>query len=1063
MRTSTPARPVARLLAALFLATACSPAASPSPAPSEAGAGWVPETAWERALTAVDENGRFPKDAALTLFATAFGPVPGVDARQDLTGVFSRTIAIRAVDRVRDELTQEQRDAIDRHLAPPEGAVKIVIPPVPATGTIQLAANDEASIALLAERFAAPIGLPEPAVQPALGPVAQADSSIEQAIRDVGKMSRDVIASQLGRDFLGEHTFYFVPRPADVQPVEGLYPNGGTRGVYPGGVFGGCETTIYNEATSQSAVQLAALIAHETFHCFQSDGHRVYAVHRDTPDWVIEGQATWVGLEVGGPSPNYQRFWKRWLVDPKVDLRTRNYDAVGFYAHLAETGIDPWSIFQAQWIAGTDNFALYEAARAKEEPFIDSWASSVIRDAGRGDAWTTNGPGITEDRYSPPGFGLAGGGSVDISAPFFTNNVRSISATSDLVEFELEGHVRVSDGSMDEVLHEGALYCVSGHDCEKVCEGQEPPDVDGTIGGQFLVASSGSWDGTIGRVRGIDLDDCESPPPSTPPSFEPDDRDPCQTQCGESNGDVHIGTIGDWAYDFQGVGEFVLARSADGAFEVQTRQSPLGDRDNVSINTALAVKAGGQRMGLYIDVVSSTVRMTVDGVDVPLSAPIPFGSGGVIVPSSEGIRIDTGDGSHVYVIGMSYRGFNLLVEPGPARSEGTVGLMGPLPEGAGYPALPDGSSVGQRTTDRHEDWVQLYQTLADGWRVTPATSLFDYAAGESTETFTRRNFPAEGDLIYIDMLTEAQLAAGEAACRDVADENLHRMCVFDVGVTADSGYGDLYETTITLLETGQLGFSGERVRVVNLYANEGRGTGLDVYAWVGDATNLGTDSGTGPALVATVPFGQSSAWFNPGQMANGPFGPVNWISIQRQGEKPNSWNINLVDLASDSLPGLERVLVITSGSPDQISIVGGTAASWNIVREEAPEGYFPLIDPPAGKAFGFLNPIGMYPIQQEQYWAASVDGRCLTSLDFPTLATVVQGTSPRDAVLEPGSYEVAVHAFPQGADSFDLNCARFPIAARANVTLEAGDRVHLFPYAEKATAPVQLLALIAGD
>src|SRR5262249_26173446 len=36
---------------------------------------------------------------------------------------------------------------------------------------------------------------------------------------------------------------------------------------------------------------------------------------------------------------------------------------------------------------------------------------------------------------------------------------------------------------------------------------------------------------------------------------------------------------------------------------------------------------------------------------------------------------------------------------------------------------------------------QFYHEFGDAWRVTPATSLFDYAPGQSTATFTDPDFP----------------------------------------------------------------------------------------------------------------------------------------------------------------------------------------------------------------------------------------------------------------------------------------------------------------------------------
>ena len=54
-------------------------------------------------------------------------------------------------------------------------------------------------------------------------------------------------------------------------------------------------------------------------------------------------------------------------------------------------------------------------------------------------------------------------------------------------------------------------------------------------------------------------------------------------------------------------------------------------------------------------------------------------------------------------------------------------------------------------------WQSLYVTFADAWRITDATSLFDYPPGQSTATYTLREFPADpGKLITIDDLTPAE-------------------------------------------------------------------------------------------------------------------------------------------------------------------------------------------------------------------------------------------------------------------------------------------------------------------
>jgi hypothetical protein len=59
------------------------------------------------------------------------------------------------------------------------------------------------------------------------------------------------------------------------------------------------------------------------------------------------------------------------------------------------------------------------------------------------------------------------------------------------------------------------------------------------------------------------------------------------------------------------------------------------------------------------------------------------------------------------------------------------------------PALPDGTSVGQLPPTLHQRYIDLYKTFAERWRVTAATSLFDYAPGTSTATFTLDDWPPE--------------------------------------------------------------------------------------------------------------------------------------------------------------------------------------------------------------------------------------------------------------------------------------------------------------------------------
>ena len=161
-------------------------------------------------------------------------------------------------------------------------------------------------------------------------------------------------------------------------------------------------------------------------------------------------------------------------------------------------------------------------------------------------------------------------------------------------------------------------------------------------------------------------------------------------------------------------------------------------------------------------------------------------------------------------------GINVMIEPSAALAESAVGLMGPVaPNSLGLPALPDGTVLPEGI-GRDAYNGQLYGTFADAWRVTADSSLFDYAAGTSTETFTNRDFPPPEQILTIDDLTPEQRAAGEAACEHVPLQPYHDQCVFDVGITGDSTFAQVYDLSVNVVETGSLKPGGELVRVVNL-------------------------------------------------------------------------------------------------------------------------------------------------------------------------------------------------------------------------------------------------------
>lgn len=133
-------------------------------------------------------------------------------------------------------------------------------------------------------------------------------------------------------------------------------------------------------------------MAHEVWHCFEGQILGLARFWSQNPaPWIIEGEADWVGASVVPDAPlGAQDYWD-YLFKTDLPLFSRAYDAVGFYAHLNDAGIDPWGKL-VPVLDAKSNTDAFTAAGADADPFLDTWASSLLRDGGRPAAWNMTGP-----------------------------------------------------------------------------------------------------------------------------------------------------------------------------------------------------------------------------------------------------------------------------------------------------------------------------------------------------------------------------------------------------------------------------------------------------------------------------------------------------------------------------------------------------------------------------------------------------------------------------------------------------------------------------------------------
>jgi hypothetical protein len=288
------------------------------------------------------------------------------------------------------------------------------------------------------------------------------------------------------------------------------------------------------------------------------------------------------------------------------------------------------------------------------------------------------------------------------------------------------------------------------------------------------------------------LDDCKKPPKKTPPPKGPVKLCENSNQCGSTNGDPHLVTFDRAYYDFQAVGEFVVARStgsADDPLEVQARQIPLGQSKTVSVNSAVAFKIGSSIVDITLAGGVTRVHIDHQVADLARARRSLPGGGSVERRESDlgkvdGYEVRWPDGSEAAVDQIGSYGYRLLIKLAQSRAGKVQGLLGNFDGDPGNDIAPPGGAAMAQPVP----FEKLYPSYADSWRVTGSTSLFSYDAGQTTDTFTDRAYPHKP--VTVDTLDAAQRAQAETICRwaGVVDAWQFLECVLDVGVTGRSEF-----------------------------------------------------------------------------------------------------------------------------------------------------------------------------------------------------------------------------------------------------------------------------------
>ncbi len=764
-------------------------------------------TMWSTIMAgATDET--VPKDVALEAFAYVYDvDIPGVTLPDAVKGADVPTSGSGVTRWVRahwDELTPDQQAVIDRLTTPQPGDLILPVDAAGATGE----APFELAIARPRATSAPAPDLPADALVTAMTNELAADITHVATLLHTSPIpDNSTFAPNSDLEFSDQSggNAVFVTTPV-VGPA--LY----------GSHYEPCHITAYKEAwsgespTASGGVspRLHELLEHEVIHCYQNVAWGDLSTGYAIPKWITEGSAFYLAqTDTGVAEAMLPDTWTKGWFDPELPLTNRSYDAFGYYNLLAQKGRDLWSLMEPAWKAAAasgQRSNAYIAVLKGDGPDVrDAWAPSYLREAGWSDPWITTGFGLPPDAQATrheiqalPDPGATG------SLLSRSNTVLKVTdSAGEVVTVDTTGLASAHDEGADSALaFTKRKFCVQG-DC--VC----PPgtrkagehEADQTMMLPFMVALNAPLGGSTWSVTGASLDDLcgkETPPPTpagSPPAPAPG---PCQGACPGSNGDPHLTTVNHYTYDFQAAGEFTLLRSADGALEIQGRQEPYPGRP-VSTNTAIAAHDAGHRVGVYV--VNGALQARLDGAPIDPGSGTTF-DGGRIAAVDNGFEIDFPDGTRLMALSVGEWGIHAVVIASPSLASDGVGLLGVLdPAGIGLPALPDGTRLPPAISSEQRNQV-LYGEFADAWRVTDATSLFDYDPGTSTATYTQRDFPPLTQVRTYGDLSPDEQAAGDAACGAITDPTLHADCAFDVSISGDAGFATGYSTVQTMYDSG---------------------------------------------------------------------------------------------------------------------------------------------------------------------------------------------------------------------------------------------------------------------
>ncbi len=447
------------------------------------------KTQWDAVLAGIRPDGTYSVETALQAFSVAIAPLPGVPLPAGTpVHLLSGTMAVDMVMSHWKELSAQQQQEINKLL--------------PSPPLSSASADDNHAAVALSQRA----GSPTPTTAQALQ--ARAEQAWTQ------------IATHLHRNKLTIQVFLL--KTMRTTATTDVFDDMGNHSGAPSR----CDILVNSSDLARfpfTPIDLQIIMTHEVTHCFELSVNPLQITYPPF-GWITEGLAEWAGFAITGFNysvPDYYEY-PTYIRYPEIPLFTRRYDAVGFYDHMTQQGIDVWSKFDAMCLADTSNAAFAAAIPdSVKAAFFDSWGASYFRHPAYGSDWDMQGAGVTPDT-APIGRAHVGSGGaaagVTIKAFALSSSLYQINVDSDVevLHFVTTGYARLHDSGTVDSGDQGPAteYSLAGH--PNTCPpgtpdaGQKLP----TLTGPISLAVTGDEMGSGVAIIGEKLQDvCKKPCP----------------------------------------------------------------------------------------------------------------------------------------------------------------------------------------------------------------------------------------------------------------------------------------------------------------------------------------------------------------------------------------------------------------------------------------------------------------------------------------------------------------------------------------------------------------------